>query len=562
MRAVFAFVLLSLLTMQISRMDVIELSNTTNPGNPAQGVGRLYFDSETNTLKCLNSDGSSCNGVASTAITPSVVGDVRLTADCATTTGSPAVTSATANFTSADINKKLFCINPSTGAAVNRGTVASVQSTASITSSANSTATTTGSTLEVGTDDAPAFHAAYNAAIVANQGISIPCGMYLLDSNAPVFNEGQGNSSQNYSISGCSPGGNTNATLFILGPDLLDTPGDLVASIPLAASGAIFPAFNHGSSFGVSNLQITGLSYLSAASFNVIDALRAYNVRIFDMNSTAACWDIVAAGAYGGETNFDRLNLQTNSGSLATNNCGGVEILPGTTDGDAQGNNIISNSIFAVLGSKGVVFQAGGGSGTVGVWPLLMLNDYMVQVGSANGNLVGVSLSGQVNIEGGYYSPNSNAAGMFVSDGSANSGFNISNAIIDANSRPVFGPNGNFVKMRDTVIKRISPANFFESAKITTSHFYNLGGNSLSALPIINIPIYINQSSEAQTVTCSSGAATVTYNGTYLANPLFVPYDQTTLGLVTVTSQSLTTLVLGCPGASDVLSVTLTPNPF
>jgi hypothetical protein len=494
-------------------------------------------------------------------ITFSVAGDVRLTADCATTNASPTVTSATANFTSADVGKKLFCINPSTGAAVNRGTVSTVGSTTSITSSANSTATTTGATLVVGTDDAPAFHAAYNAAIVASQGIVIPCGVYLLDSNAPVFNEGAtGNPAQNYSISGCSSGGETNATLFILGPDLLDTAGDLVASIPLLASGAVFPVFNHGSSYSVSNLQIEGLSYLSAAAFNVIDVPRAWNVRIFDMNSTATCWNVTHLGAYGGEQNYRNLNIQTNSGGLATHNCNGVDITQGSIDGTAQGDNVVSDSIIAVISGSAVRCSTAGGAGTVGLCTLR--NDYFTQDGSATANVVTVVNDSIIDIFGGYYLPAPAAVSIFGSDGSAGTGFVLEGVNVNANSRPVFSPDGNYMKVRDSIFTGVSASNFFTSTNISTSHFYNLGGNSISALPTTNLPAYIETPSETQTVTCSAGAATVTYKATYLANPLFVVYDQTTTGVVTVTSQSTTTLVLGCFGLSDVLTVTLTPNPF
>ena len=66
---------------------------------------------------------------------------------------------------------------------------------------------------------------------------------------------------------------------------------------------------------------------------------------------------------------------------------------------------------------------------------------------------------------------------------------------------------------------------------------------------------------EAGTVTCSTSAATITFKNTYLFNPFVVIQDQTTAGLVTQTSISTTTKVVGCPGASDVLLYTVTPNP-
>jgi hypothetical protein len=66
---------------------------------------------------------------------------------------------------------------------------------------------------------------------------------------------------------------------------------------------------------------------------------------------------------------------------------------------------------------------------------------------------------------------------------------------------------------------------------------------------------------ESGTVSCSTSAATITYKGTYLFNPFVVIQDQTTAGVVTQTSISTTQKVVGCPGASDVLLYTVTPNP-
>lgn len=573
------FIALVLFSLQVIRMDVIDLNGTSAPDNPDQNIGRLYYDSVAKAIKCLNSDGTSCSSVDSTTLAPNVgivyvspncgtqpncfpvKGDVRITADCATTNTSPTVTSAKANFTSADVGKKLFCINPSTGAAVNRGTVVAVGSTTSVTSSVNSTATTTGATLAVGTDDALSFHNAYNAAVVANQGISLPCGMYLLDSNAPVFNEGvTGNPTGNYSFSGCSSGGESNATVFILGPDLLDTPGDLVASIPLLESSTIFPVWAHGSSYSVSNLQIEGLSYLSAAAYNVINVTRGWNLRIYDMNSTATCWNITHSGTRGGEQNYRNLNIQTNLNGLMTHNCNGVNITEGSVDTTAQGDNIVADSIIAFISGIGMRCSTNGGTGTIGLCTLR--DDYFYQVGSSAANVISINNHSVVNVFGGHYFPASTALGIFASDGSSGSGVVLEGVNVNTSSRPVFSPSGNYMKVRDSIFTVVLPSNFFTPTNIATSHFYNLGGNSITALPTGNLPIYVNTPGETQTVTCSAGAAMVTYKGTYFANPSPTVYDQTTVGLVPVTQQSLTTLTLGCPGPSDVLNVTLTPNPF
>lgn len=53
-------VILALFSLQVIRMDAIDLNGTTAPDNPAANIGRLYYDSVAKVIKCLNSDGTSC----------------------------------------------------------------------------------------------------------------------------------------------------------------------------------------------------------------------------------------------------------------------------------------------------------------------------------------------------------------------------------------------------------------------------------------------------------------------------------------------------------------------
>ena len=67
---------------------------------------------------------------------------------------------------------------------------------------------------------------------------------------------------------------------------------------------------------------------------------------------------------------------------------------------------------------------------------------------------------------------------------------------------------------------------------------------------------------ESGTITCSTSAATITFLNVYGVAPNYTLFDKTTTGLVTTTSENTTSLVLGCPGASDVINYVITGNPF
>jgi len=92
----------------------------------------------------------------------------------------------------------------------------------------------------------------------------------------------------------------------------------------------------------------------------------------------------------------------------------------------------------------------------------------------------------------------------------------------------------------------------------------NLGGSSTSGGAANSIAgTFTAVPSESGTVTCAASAATITFKVlTYASNPIVVIQDRTTAGAVTQTSLSTTQEVVGCPGATDVLTYTVTPNPF
>lgn len=496
-----------------------------------------------------------------------VAGDARFTADCATTNLSPTVTSATAAFTSADVGKLLFCINRTNGVAVQRGAVLSVQSATSLTSSANSTATVTGATLELGTDDAPNFHSAYTAAIAANKGISLPCGIFLLDSDNPVFDNSTGtNYSENYSLSGCTQGG-TNGTIFILGPDLLDKTGDLVVKQIVLSPDGPFPLWTHGSSFDVSNLQITGLSYLSSSNYNVIEAVRARNVKIYDTNSNnASACNAIGAGftsaSFPGEQNYDRLNIQTTNGGLIGHNCNAVVVQESALPSAAQGDNVISNSVIAYISGFGVQCLTNGSG-----FACDLNNDYMLNVGSSSGTFTDMFQCGNsstCNVNGGYYGLSSPATQPFADFSTdATSTINLDKVTISQGGVTsfVFNATGGSIKIRDSILNGLTAADVFSTNVSET--FFNEGGNKLSALPTTNLPTFVVTSSEAGTGTCSANAATITFKGTYLAAPLVVISPNTSASTGDqITAATTSTATVHCNGATDAFNFTVTPNPF
>lgn len=95
--------------------------------------------------------------------------------------------------------------------------------------------------------------------------------------------------------------------------------------------------------------------------------------------------------------------------------------------------------------------------------------------------------------------------------------------------------------------------------------FINHGGNHINGTtPYAGTGTGIAQAGgEAGTVTCATSAATITFKNTnYINVPIVVIQDRTTAGVVTQTSISTASEVVGCPGATDVLNYQVTPNPI
>jgi len=104
--------------------------------------------------------------------------DGKYLTDAVCTNGSAVVTSATGDFSSADVGK-LFVIMPRTGAGSQtrmRGTIASVQSATQFTAAAASGVSITGGGLTYGTNDATAIDAAIAAATAKGGTVFFPAG--------------------------------------------------------------------------------------------------------------------------------------------------------------------------------------------------------------------------------------------------------------------------------------------------------------------------------------------------------------------------------------------------
>lgn len=106
-------------------------------------------------------------------------GNGVLLRDVATTNADATVTSATANWTSADIGKVFEVTNNAT---VFRSTIASINSTTSIELAATVTFTATGCIAHYGTDDTTAIQAAIDACEAAGGGtVFFPAGIYIVN---------------------------------------------------------------------------------------------------------------------------------------------------------------------------------------------------------------------------------------------------------------------------------------------------------------------------------------------------------------------------------------------
>jgi hypothetical protein len=289
--------------------DFLQLS-TVGSANPVS-----WIDS-TGALHGGFGSGIGANGVVyvSTACSGSpncfqVGANTRWVADGGITSGQPVVTSNTIAFTSADVGRSIYTINPGTGLTKLIGTILSVQSSISATVNVNATATETNDILCVGTDDTAQLQAAWNYA-VANGGLTVylPGGAMLVSGQPFVFT-GTANPKGSYGIVGT--GGYGSGTVFVMSPGynfagMQDTHGMLYDFVPSGGSSntpsgfhiwprvAYFSVTALGSIFNgaaspsaliynaatIQDIQVAGFSGLS----NMVMIIVGTEARLFNVN--------------------------------------------------------------------------------------------------------------------------------------------------------------------------------------------------------------------------------------------------------------------------------------
>lgn len=118
-------------------------------------------------------------------------GDARRVDDGVTLIGNAKVTSATANFTAADVGKQIWGISAGGILRLARTTIASVVSSTEVNVTSNSSGSASAVTLIIGTDDTDALQAATTAAKAANARgtIRVPAGGYIFTELPFDFNE-------------------------------------------------------------------------------------------------------------------------------------------------------------------------------------------------------------------------------------------------------------------------------------------------------------------------------------------------------------------------------------
>lgn len=118
--------------------------------------------------------------------------------------------------------------------------------------------------------------------------------------------------------------------------------------------------------------------------------------------------------------------------------------------------------------------------------------------------------------------------------------------------------NGGYVQVSNSIIN----TNIYIGYASTNGTMVNAGGNTKpSSYNYVSGTAYASVPYEAGTVMCMSNAATITYAKSYLETPLVFVTDQTSGNTASATPGS-TTAAVHCSGASDVVSYSVTPNPF
>lgn len=142
-------------------------------------------------------------------------GDARRVDDGVTLISNVKITSATANFTDADVGKQIWGISAGGILRLARTTIASVVSSTEVNVTSNSSGSASAVTLIIGTDDTDALQAATTAAKAANARgtIRVPAGGYIFTELPFDFNETAVHAA-------CSlVGDGSNCTVFYPSPD-------------------------------------------------------------------------------------------------------------------------------------------------------------------------------------------------------------------------------------------------------------------------------------------------------------------------------------------------------
>jgi hypothetical protein len=153
-------------------------------------------------------------------------------------------------------------------------------------------------------------------------------------------------------------------------------------------------------------------------------------------------------------------------------------------------------------------------------------------------------------------------AGVFLSNANIGPCFNGRTCVGTENATGISIDSTSVLNISNSNVSGGGAGNFAIS---NAGKLINGGGNNVfvtnGATAYGGAGTFQSSSQEAGTVTCAASAATITFKGIYSIAPNYVIQDRTTAGAVTQTSENTTTLVLGCPGATDILNYTISPNP-
>lgn len=226
--------------------------------------------------------GSASSGLAYNVKDYGAKGDARRVDDGVTLIGNAKVTSATANFTSADVGKQIWGISAGGILRLARTTIASVVSSTEVNVTSNSSGSVSAVTLIIGTDDTDALQAATTAAKAANARgtIRVPAGGYIFTELPFDFNETAVHAA-------CSLAGDgSNCTVFYPAPNY-----DFAST---TSNTGMFARFNSGCREGrIEGVRVEGQAYsMSGSGYLVIsdagNGLTLRDVRIEHVRGLSA----------------------------------------------------------------------------------------------------------------------------------------------------------------------------------------------------------------------------------------------------------------------------------